>query len=266
MSKISKIIQAARLLIKNPWLLNNVINDDSSWKARVSGRDGMGEGLPMVDADELFGEFDEVVDPFAFLDGGSLPTDLALLKKLAGKFPDCRYFEVGTWRGESAANVAAVAHRCHTLNLSAAEMRTLGKSGRYIAQHGLYIKGLDNVVQLEGNSETFDFESLGKFDLVFIDGDHHYDMVKNDSKKVFNHLVHENSIVVWHDYAYNPEKVRFEVLAGILDGTPEKFHDRLYHFANSLCAVYINQNLASHPLSPPVEQETHFKIKISQVS
>ncbi len=264
MSKFNIILKAIRLLIKNPWLLNNVINDDSAWKERVSGKYGMGGGLPVVEADKLLGSLDETIEPFAFLDGGSLPTDLALLKKLAGRFRECRYFEIGTWRGESAANVARVAKSCHTLNLSDKDLRALGRPEKYINLHGLYTKGLDNVVQLEGNSATYDFEPLGKFDLVFIDGDHHYDMVKNDSEKVFSHLVKENTIVVWHDYASNPEQVRFEVLAGILDGTPEKYHGHLYHFANSLCAVYINENLASHPLDPPVVQDMHFKVRISQ--
>ena len=70
-----------------------------------------------------------------------------------------------------------------------------------------------------------DFEALNKkFDLIFIDGDHHYEMVRNDTAKVFQSLFHSGSTVVWHDYAFNPEKIRFEVLAGILDGCPTEFH------------------------------------------
>jgi len=61
------------------------------------------------------------------------------------------------------------------------------------------------------------------FDVLFIDGDHRYDYVKNDTAKVFRHLVHNKSIVLWHDYAYSPGQVRYEVLAGILDGVPETY-------------------------------------------
>src|SRR5690606_41176729 len=58
----------------------------------------------------------------------------------------------------------------------------------------------------------------------------------SDTENVFKHLIHENSIIVWHDYAYNPEKVRFEVMQGILDGIPKKFHSNIYHVANTMCA------------------------------
>ena len=264
MSRFSKALKAFRLILKNPSLLNNVIDDEGEWMKYVEKKYGLLEGLPVVDAVELFGGFDETVEPFAFLDGGSLPTDIALLKKLAGKFQDCSYFEIGTWRGESVANVAAVAKTCFTLNLPDEEMRNLGLSEEYIGMHGYFSKDLENVTHLKGNSLTYDFESQGrKFDLIFIDGDHHYEMVKNDTEKVFQHLTHDNSVVVWHDYAYNPEKPRFSVLAGILDGTPQKYHDRIYHFANSLCAIYINSAYDTARLDPPVRPEKHFRVQLN---
>ena len=125
---------------------------------------------------------------------------------------------------------------------------------------------MPNVVHLEGNSRTFDFASLErKFDLIFIDGDHHYESVKNDTIKVFEHLVHKGSAVVWHDYAFNPERPRFEVLAAILDGCPAQFHDRIYHFANSMSAVFINKKLEGIPLIPPVRPDRYFKLDIREI-
>jgi hypothetical protein len=71
----------------------------------------------------------------------------------------------------------------------------------------VFIKENSKILHLEGNTKTFDFAGLGKkYDLIFIDGDHSYEMVKHDTEQVFKHLVHDNSVVVWHDYAYNPEK------------------------------------------------------------
>ena len=108
MSRISKAFRSIRLIIRNPWLLNKVLEDERHWKNEVTKKYGFQNGLPVIRAEELFGDFSETIDPFAFLDGGSLPTDLALLKKLARRIPRCSYFEIGTWRGESVP----VSSRC----------------------------------------------------------------------------------------------------------------------------------------------------------
>jgi hypothetical protein len=162
MSKISKTLAAVGQIIRNPWLLNKVLDDDKYWRNKVADEFGFPAGLPVLQADELFGDFNETVEPFAFLDGGSLPTDLALLKKLARRFPGCSYFEIGTWRGESVANVASVAGPCFTLNLSASEMKQMGLNKEYIDLHGFFSKALNNVTHLEGNSLTYDFQGLNR--------------------------------------------------------------------------------------------------------
>jgi hypothetical protein len=264
MSKISKAFRALGLIIRNPWLLNKVLEEDKYWKNEVVKKYGFQYGLPVLRAEELFGDFSETVDPFAFLDGGSLPTDLALLKKLVRRFPHCSYFEIGTWRGESVANVASVAEICYTLNLSAGEMKAMGLNQRYIDLHGHYSGNIPNIRHLEGNTLSFDFQSLNrKFNLIFIDGDHHFEMVKNDTEKVFRHLVHENSIVVWHDYARNPETIRYEVLAGILQECPQVFHKHIFHIANTLCAVYLPGQTGGGRLDPPVVPTGSFKIDLN---
>lgn len=263
MSKISKVFRALSLLIRNPWLLNKVLEEDRYWENEVNKKFGFQNGLPVIRAEELFGDFSETIDPFAFLDGGSLPTDLALLKKLARRTSHCSYFEIGTWRGESVANVASVAGICYTLNLSEDEMKNKGLKQRYIDLHGYYSKNIPNIKHLEGNTLSFDFQSLNrKFDLIFIDGDHHFEMVKSDTQKVFSHLVHENSVVVWHDYARNPETIRFEVLAGILQGCPQSYHQHIFHIAHTLCAVYLPGQTGGKRLDLPVWPSGSFQVDI----
>jgi predicted O-methyltransferase YrrM len=214
--------------------------------------------------DQLFKDFNPVIEPYAFLDGGSLPTDIGLLRSLASSIEKCLYFEIGTWRGESVANIAAEGATCYTLNLSKEDLVRLGYPKKYADEHFFFSRGLDNVTQLEGNSLTFDFSTLNKkFDLIFIDGDHHYKMVKNDTEKIFKDIVHNKSIVVWHDYARNPESVRYEVLSGILDALPEKDHKYLYHFSNSLSALFIPREFEGFDLIPPVTPEGHFKIGLT---
>ncbi len=267
MNKIRKALLATGHIIRNPWLLNRVLQDPDIWKEQVVKRYHMPHGLPVIDPAQLFGD-----DPggdlsiFTFLDGGSLVTDILLLKNLAQKFKSCSYFEIGTWRGESVANVAEVASECYTLNLPAEDMRARKVDEKYIDLQGFFSKSLTNVVHLNADSSTFDFASLNrKFDLIFIDGDHHYDFVKNDTIKVFRHLVHKDSIVVWHDYGITPEDVRFEVMAGILDGLPSDIHRYLYHVSNTKSAILIRRDIPGSTLLAPVKPGFHYKVKVSYI-
>ena len=110
---------------------------------------------------------------------------------------------------------------------------------------------------------TYDFGALNKrFDLIFIDGNHKYNFVKNDTQKVFKHLTHKDSIVVWHDYALHPEKARYDVLAGILDGLPKDYQDNLYHVSNSLCAIYYPIGLKNKIFDFPIKPEKLFELKM----
>ena len=264
--KISKAFKAATHIVRNPWLLNYVLDSSEVRKKYIIKKYNMPAGFPVIYSEDLFDDFNVTIEPFSFLEGGSLPTDHALLKKLASLTSHCKYFEIGTWRGESVANVASVAEQCYTLNLSAKEMEQQGLSQEYINLHRFFSSGLPKVTHLEGNSKTYDFASLNqKFDLIFIDGDHHYESVKSDTMKVFKHLVHEQSVVVWHDYGYNPEVPRFDVMAGILDGCPEQFRDKIYHFAHSMSAIFINKPIKGRKLTAPVRPDRYYKVDIKEI-
>ena len=257
------MFKALFAIIRNPWLLNNVLADNKIWKNYVDKKYEKKHPLPVVEIDELFPAFSESVGIFAFLDGGSLPTDIGILQAISKRFKDCKYFEIGTWRGESVVNVADYAAECYTLNLSRMELIASGEDEKYADLHGFFSKQKKNIVHLEGNSLTYDFSKLNKkFDLVFIDGDHRYEFVKNDTEKIFNHLIHDNSIVVWHDYGYDPVNIRYEVLAGILDGIPSQFRDKLYQVSNTLCAIFTREKLNSKKFVSPVIPNKEFKLNI----
>lgn len=262
MKKIKKLIRALRLLVRKPYLLNKIIDDDEVWKAKLYHRLPSGP-FKEIHLAELTSDREVSVKPFAFMEGGSLPTDLALLKILASKFDPCTYFEIGTWRGESVANVAAVAAECVTLNLPANAMLEEGMTEEYINQHGMFSRGISNIVHLEADAALFDFGGLvKKYDLIFIDGDHHYDSIVRDTENVFKHLVHDKSIVVWHDYAWQPGNIRYETMAAIMAGVPGGKAKSLYAVRNTMCAIYYPGQIKAHEPSVVAKKEEAFEVNI----
>ncbi|MEY4002417.1 MAG: hypothetical protein RIT07_459 [Bacteroidota bacterium] len=265
MKKILRALRAVAKIIRRPWLLNLVLDEDVEWDGKIRALKGNAYRLPSIDLRTLLKPEGSTVYPFAFLDGGSLPTDLALLKSLAAGIPKCRYFEIGTWRGESVANVAEVAKECTTLNLSPEQIVGLGLPQEYADLHGFFSKELPNVTQLYGDTASFDFSSLQQqYDLIFVDGDHHYAMVKSDTENIFKTLLHEKSVVVWHDAAYTPEKLRPEVIYGILQGTPAALHHKIFHVSNTQCAVFLPEGFSeTFILNPPETPNFAFEISLN---
>lgn len=239
MSKLSKLFKAISLIIGQPSLLNRVLDDEEVNRKEVIKKYNLPQGLKSVEITQLLPNFNISIEPYAALDGGSTPIDIALLKGLAASKPNCDYFEIGTWRGESVANVSPVAKSCTTLNLPDETMLAMGMNKKYVDLHRHFSKDLKNVTHLQGNSLTFDYSSLNKkFDLLFIDGDHHYESVKSDTKNAFTLFKDENAIIVWHDYGNSPGDIRWDVFRGILDGTPPDKIKHLYRVSNTLCAIY----------------------------
>jgi predicted O-methyltransferase YrrM len=265
MNKIGKAFKALWWILRKPVLLNRVLTDEDTWQSYVKKRYQLPDGLPVVEMDQLIGSGTIALGPMTFLDGGSLPTDLMLLAGLTEQIDSCSYFEIGTWRGESVATVSPRAQSCHTLCLSNEEMHRMGMHPRTIESHRLFSKDLENVIQLYGDSRNFDFGKLNrKFDLVFIDGDHHYDFVKSDTENIFRHLVHEKSIVVWHDYGFHPDQVRYEVMAAILDGIGAERTGMVYHVAHTKSAIFTSEKMHATPANFPVVPEAFYSTEISR--
>lgn len=219
--------------------------------------------FPTIDLLDLLPGLNETMEYYSFLSGTSLITDIALLKGLARKFNDCSYMEIGSFRGESITAVADVAKECVSVTLSKDEMRAMGFSENHIKTSGVYIRDRKNITSHFHNSLTFDFSSLGKkFDLMFVDGDHSYDAIVSDTKNVFKLLKDENSVIVWHDYSHDPENVRHEVMAAIVEGTPKEFRDNLYHVSNSMCAIFIRGKFNTTFMENQVYPNKAFKVTV----
>ncbi|KIA89343.1 class I SAM-dependent methyltransferase [Kaistella jeonii] len=261
-AKIQKLLSVIQIILRKPSLINLINDSNIVFEERFKQKYSNFTTLPQIEIKDLNDQ--KVIDTVEsfLLDGSSLITDLQLLSTLANRKPVNSYFEIGTWRGESVHNVAKFVDDCTTLNLSAEEMNELGWAEKYALQHGVLSNKNPKILHITGNTKTFDFAGLEKkYDLIFIDGDHSYEMVLNDTKKVFKDLLHENSIVVWHDYAYSAQKIRYEVFTAILDSVGEENHQYLYHPKNTMCAVFIKDQLPT-----TVFDEMEFPKKIFELT
>ena len=139
MNKIQKIIKGIGILFKNPSLINLILDSEFYWKNYLKRNQNNLLQLPTVDILDVI-ENPSELNQYSFLGGGSLPTDIVLLKSLAKQIRNCSYFEIGTWRGESVVNVAETAKECYTLNLSKEEIIAEGFPENYANLHGALSK------------------------------------------------------------------------------------------------------------------------------
>jgi predicted O-methyltransferase YrrM len=250
MDTVARLGRLAKMVASRPGNLRRGLQalydsyEMDSRRTHVAKAHGLAGGLPTASVLDLIPQAGETVEPYSFLYGMSPPLDIALLVGLARRFERCSYLEIGSWRGESLANVARVAGECVSVSLSPDEMRRFGMTEDEVRTLGFFTRGLANVRHVEHDSHTLDWAPYkGKFDLVFIDGDHSYDGVRADTANAFPLLRDDSSLIVWHDYGLSPETVNWRVLAGILDGCPADRRNDLYHVSNTLCAIYSRKRL-----------------------
>ncbi|MBN2709413.1 MAG: class I SAM-dependent methyltransferase [Calditrichaceae bacterium] len=265
MNKLQKI----KFLLKNPVkVINSGIfaNQEKTLETQIFKTYKL-KKLPTIDLLDLFPDINEDITTYSFLEGTSLITDIILLKKLASRFESCNYLEIGSWRGESVANISENTSQCTTINLPKDEMVKKNFKQEYINIHGFFSKNIDNVIEVYHNSRTFDFSTLkNKFDLIFIDGDHSYEGVLNDTKKTFNLRKNKKSIIAWHDYGYTTERVRYSTLKAILDGIPKSYHQNLYHVSNTLCAIYFEDcNIPTYYTQFPSIPNKKFSLNVKAI-
>jgi predicted O-methyltransferase YrrM len=256
LSKFTKLAKVIGTLAANPKSIGKVLLDpeELTFQNRVARSYGLADGLPTVDLLDVVPGLDETITPYCFMNGSSRTVDLAFLKALARRIPRCRYLEIGTLRGESIVNVAQVAEECVSVSLSEEEMLEFGWPANYVKNNGLFLKNIPNLKRIGHNSRTFDFSTLGKFDMIFVDGDHSYEGVVADTRTAFGLLRNDQSVIVWHDYGMEYEAPRWSVMAGILDGAPDAERSRIVHVSNTLCAMYsrtaFDSSFVVHPTLP----------------
>ena len=132
--------EGLKILLRNPIgvLKEGVrVQQQNYYKNKISSEYKI-QQLPTIDLLDLFPNLSENIDSYSFLNGTSLITDLILLKSLARRFDNCAYLEIGSWRGESLANISDVTDDCTSLTLSGDEMRSLNFGEKFIKVHGVF--------------------------------------------------------------------------------------------------------------------------------
>jgi predicted O-methyltransferase YrrM len=263
MTTLEKTLLLFKKIVLQPSSLKQLIDYEDIYQKQLRSKYGL-EVLPTLDIRALLPDFSETVNHYSFLEGTSLDIDIALLKSLARQFTSCRYLELGSWRGESLANVAEVAAHCTSISFADADLKNLGFGNDMIRLNRFFSKNLSNVTHIGHNTRTFDFKNWGQtFDLIFVDADHSYEAVRDDTKNVFSLLKDDHSMIVWHDYGYSTDRARSPVLAGILDGLPDDAaRTHVYHVSNTLCAIYTRQPFEKSAFNHAQALDKVFSIQI----
>ena len=122
------------------------------------------------------------------------PLELSTLSSIAKFLAPSSYFEFGTYKGWTLANVV--------LNLPAtSKIYSIDQIPNASSDPRVHsILNASNIVRLTGNTYDYDFNAFeGKMDLVFIDGGHDYETVKNDTR-IAMRLLAPKGVLLWHDY------------------------------------------------------------------
>jgi predicted O-methyltransferase YrrM len=207
------------------------------------------DGWRATTMDELVPPAERLKVQLYHLEGGGVCAPLLELACLAllTRYSNARsIFEIGTFRGRTAINFAVNSPddaKVYTLDLpehERAEMKSQAKpdDARLIGQcrTGVEFHGTqheEKIRQLYGNSLKFDFSPyVQKMDLVFIDGCHHYEVVRSDTANALK-IIKPGGLIIWHDFANFGDY--HDVTRGVLDMLPG---DEIYQIEDTQLAIY----------------------------
>lgn len=168
-------------------------------------------------------------------DGNVSGYELLLIAQLARNRGVMNAFEIGTFDGRTALNLAAnIGENGHVFTLdlppedmSRAALPLACGDVNFIKkeQSGQRFAGTPyarRITQLYGDSATFDFAPYqGQMDLVFIDGSHSYEYVRNDTEVALRLLKPSGGVILWHDYGSNWWKDLTRALNEVYHSRPE---------------------------------------------
>jgi len=145
------------------------------------------------------------------------PIEAQVLASLTAYFQPKTIFEIGTYTGFSTMHLeknAPCDAVVYTLDLPKDKTEIVLKNDLNEAHRDIkninlnkrrYFhsdEGKNKIVELFGNSMTFDFSPYhGKVDFVFIDANHSYAYVKSDTENALK-MLSDRGVILWHDYDF----------------------------------------------------------------
>ncbi len=113
-------------------------------------------------------------------------------------------FEIGTFDGRTTINLAINSPDeaiVYTLDLPLQNIDKSPPGYRFTSKDEEELPEKGKIVQLYGDSAKFDYSPyLDRVDFIFIDGNHSYDYVVNDTQVALKLLRQGKGVIVWHDY------------------------------------------------------------------
>lgn len=169
--------------------------------------------LPLVKIEEIVPSNTVIaVSEFGYVDGNSSLYELCVINSLVKKCQPNNILEIGTFDGRSALNMAFNTKgegHVYTLDLpkagkANARFNLLDDEQQYIEkdERGSRINNSSSakkIIQLFGDSASYNFNELPPINFIFIDGSHAYDYVMSDSLKCIE-KIENGGIIIWHDY------------------------------------------------------------------
>jgi len=146
-------------------------------------------------------------------DGGVSLYELYVLASVVRHAQPRAILEIGTFHGRTTLNLAANAPPdcvTYTLDLPVAELERTAhavepQERQFIEKpaSGDLFQGTEEAArirQIFGDSATFDFSPYARsIDVVFVDGSHSYEYVRNDSLRALE-VIRPGGVILWHDY------------------------------------------------------------------
>jgi len=112
--------------------------------------------------------------------------------------------EIGTYQGKTTAEIAKnyPDKLVYTIDCLSQEDMQPWQRAEFppIEERGMFARNLSNVILINGNSREFNYNAIIDPMIVFIDGDHSYEGVKQDTERALSGLKRRGSIIVWHDF------------------------------------------------------------------
>jgi predicted O-methyltransferase YrrM len=192
--------------------------------------------------------YDITLPPFSSFAPGTMdPTGLLHIASIARAI-DARYiFEIGTFSGVTALTLAmnSPAATVYTLDLEPGQVPTMAlqtTDATHIAEAPARVytgrPEADRVVQLLGDSATFDFAPYHTgCGLVFIDGAHSSAYVERDTESAFR-LVTQQSAIIWDDY--------WRMSPGVVEYLDSRKDLNLWRLAGTRLVIWLSDDARTH--------------------